>query len=104
MTQGSESPLEDRLRRLEREVAEHAHIVHDCGGLRERVASVETQLHPLLGLSAQLTLLSTHVGELRSELANFKGRVVGAVAALTFVAPLLASAVTALFVRYMRLS
>lgn len=98
-----DDPLEERVRRLEREVAERAHVVHDCAGLRERVASIETQLHPLLGLSAQLTLLSTHVGELKAELANFKGRVIGGVAALTFVAPLFASAVTALFVRFMKL-
>ena len=103
MTTETEDPLEERLRRLEREVAESTHVIHDCAGLRERVAALETQLHPLLGLSAQLTMLASHVGELRSELANFKGRVVGAVAALTFVAPLLASAITALFVRFMKL-
>lgn len=95
--------MEERLRRLEREVAEGAHLLNDCTGLRERVASLETQLHPLLTLSNQLAGLSTHVGELRSELANFKGRVVGGVAALTFVAPLVASAITALFVKFMKL-
>jgi hypothetical protein len=84
-------------------VAERAHVLQDCAGLRERVASLETQLHPLLALSTQLSALSTHVSELKAELASFKGRVIGGVAALTFVAPLIASAVTALFVRFMKL-
>ena len=95
--------MEERVRRLEREVAERAHVIQDCAGLRERLAALETQLHPLLQLSSQLASLSTHVGELRAELANFKGRVIGGVVALTFVAPLIASAVTALFVRFMKL-
>jgi len=72
MTTEPEDELDQRLRRLEREVAERAHLIHDCTGLRERVASIETQLHPLLGLSAQLTLLSSHVGELKAELGQLR--------------------------------
>jgi hypothetical protein len=98
----SDDDIEPRLRKLEHEFAERSFIVEECSALRERVLNLERQIQPLLTLSSQLISLSTQLGDLRTELAAFKGRAFGVVAAVTFIAPLIASSMTAVFVRFLK--
>ena len=87
--------LDARVRVIERELAERAYLMNECATLRERVSTVEVQLHPLLTLSNQLTTLATQLNDLKTELAAFKGRAIGIVTAVSFIAPILASGLTA---------
>jgi hypothetical protein len=97
--------LEDlaaRVRVIERELAERAYILNECATLRDRVGSLEVQVHPLLTLSNQLAALSTQLNDLKTELASFKGRVIGIVTAVSFIAPVLASVLTAWVLKMLR--
>ncbi len=94
--------LDARLRVIERELAERAYIMNECTSLRERVGSLEVQVHPLLTLSNQLMALATQLNELKTELASFKGRAIGIVTAVSFIAPLFASALTAWLLKILR--
>jgi hypothetical protein len=87
--------LDARVRVIERELAERAYVLNECATLRERVGSLEVQVHPLLTLSNQLTALATQLNDLKTELAAFKGRAIGIVTAVSFVAPVVASGLTA---------
>lgn len=79
-------------------------MLDECAALRERVANLEIQVRPLLTVSTQLAAVSAQLSDLRTELASFKGRAVGVMAAITFAAPLLASGSTALVLRLLRVS
>jgi hypothetical protein len=96
--------LDARVRVIERELAERAYLMNECTTIRERVGSLEVQVHPLLALSSQLAALGTQLNELRTELASFKGRAIGIVTVVCFVAPVLASSLTAVAVRLMRIN
>jgi hypothetical protein len=94
--------LDARVRVIERELAERAYVMNECTTLRERIGSLEVQVHPLLTLSNQLTALATQLNDLKTELASFKGRAIGLVTAVSFVAPVIASVLTAWIVRMLR--
>ncbi len=94
--------VEPRVRALEREFAARVFLMDECAALRERVSSLERQIAPLVLLSPQLTSLAAQLGELKTELASFKGRALGVLATITFVAPLVASTLTALLMKVLK--
>ena len=96
--------LDERLRKIEHQMVEKNYVLTDCAALRDRVANLEIQVRPLLTLSTQLSAVTGQLSDLRTELASFKGRAVGIMAAITFAAPLLASGSTALVMRLLRIS
>jgi hypothetical protein len=91
------------VRAVEHKLVERSFILDECGALRDRVGTLEVQVHTLLTLSTQLSSLAAQLVDLKTELAGFRGRAVGVVAVVTFIAPLVASALTAFVVKIFKL-
>ena len=104
MSEHEHESLDERIRKVEHQVIERKFVLDECAALRERVTNLEIQVRPLLTISSQVAGVASQLSDLRTELASFKGRAVGIMAAVTFAAPLLASGSTALVLRILRVS